>query len=75
MVSIMEKVKDLIYDDYGPSKQILEWVLVRLQGFSKLFDNVYQRCMDAASYLVWRFQSGHVWSVALIGTAVVSRIW
>ncbi|XP_075227818.1 uncharacterized protein LOC142328160 [Lycorma delicatula] len=75
MVSIMEKALEKVYDDYGPSKQMLEWVLVRLQGFTKLFDNIYHRCIEAATYLKWRFQNGHVWSVALIGTAVVSRIW
>ncbi|XP_039285081.1 uncharacterized protein LOC111062959 isoform X2 [Nilaparvata lugens] len=75
IVTIFETVERQICDEFGPTRQLLEWLLVRLQGFAKLFDFIQLRCEETVSYLRWRFESGHVWIHALIATGILSRIW
>ncbi|PNF17720.1 hypothetical protein B7P43_G07383 [Cryptotermes secundus] len=59
----------------APSRQMLEWVLVRIQGFARLFCQLMQLCQDAAFYMKCRLHLGHMWDVALISLGIVSRIW
>ncbi|XP_021933480.1 uncharacterized protein LOC110836528 [Zootermopsis nevadensis] len=59
----------------APSRQMLEWVLVRTQGFARLFCQVMQTCRDAAIYMKCRLRLGHMWDIALISLGIVSRIW
>lgn len=58
-----------------PSKQTLEYILVRIQGFAKLMCRIESMSMMAASILQSRFYIGQAWAVAMIAYAVVSRIW
>ncbi|KAL6418902.1 hypothetical protein ACFW04_001497 [Cataglyphis niger] len=58
-----------------PSKQMLEYVLVRTQGFAKLMSKIEITARCAAHFLKERIQLGHAWSIALIAYATVSRIW
>lgn len=58
-----------------PSKQMVEYVLVRTQGFAKLLIRVEEVSKHSAHFLKSRITMGHAWSVALIAYAVVSRIW
>ncbi|XP_069704122.1 uncharacterized protein [Periplaneta americana] len=57
-----------------PSRQLLEWVLLRIQGFAKLFCQVMKSCEQAGYYMTCRLYLGHVWDVALISLAIVGRI-
>ncbi|XP_012217578.1 nucleolus and neural progenitor protein [Linepithema humile] len=58
-----------------PSKQMLEYVLVRMQGFAKLMIRVDKIAKDAAHFLKARIQLGHAWTISLMAYATVSRIW
>lgn len=58
-----------------PSKQMLEYVLVRTQGFAKLMVRVDKVAKDAAYFLKARIELGHAWSISLVAYATVSRIW
>lgn len=58
-----------------PSKQMVEYVLVKTQGFSKLMLRVEEVSKYAAHFLKCRIGLGHAWSMAVIAYAVVSRIW
>ena len=58
-----------------PSKQTLEYILVRTQGFSKLMCRIESVTKNSTSFLNSRLIMGHSWSVAIIAYAVISRIW
>lgn len=58
-----------------PSKQMVEYVLVRTQGFAKLMTKVENIARHSAHFLKARINLGHAWSIALIAYATVSRIW
>nr|CAD7602933.1 unnamed protein product [Timema genevievae] len=60
---------------YLPSRQMLEFVLVRIQSFARLFCHVVRCCEQAALYLKMKLGRGHMWVVALLFFAQVSRIW
>lgn len=70
--SIIE-VEDGVY--ILPSKQMLEYILVRTQGFAKLMTKVESIAKYAAHFLKARINLGHAWSIAIIAYATVSRIW
>lgn len=58
-----------------PSRQLLEYALVRTQGFAKLMERLEQVARHSAHFLKMRIKLGHAWGVSLIAYAVVSRIW
>ncbi|XP_077259860.1 uncharacterized protein LOC143896137 [Temnothorax americanus] len=58
-----------------PSRQILEYVLVRTQGFGKLMARMEEISRHASHFLRARIKLGHAWSVALVAYATTSRIW
>lgn len=58
-----------------PSRQSLEYVLVRTQGFGKLFTRMEEISKYTSYFLRARIKLGHAWSVALIAYATTSRIW
>ncbi|KAK2575722.1 hypothetical protein KPH14_012111 [Odynerus spinipes] len=58
-----------------PSKQMLEYVLVRTQGFAKLLARVEEVAKCAGTFLRTRIVLGHAWTVTLVAYAVISRIW
>ncbi|XP_076655909.1 nucleolus and neural progenitor protein [Halictus rubicundus] len=58
-----------------PTKQMVEYVLVRTQGFAKLMVRVEEVAKHAAHFLRSRIMLGHAWSIATIAYSVVSRIW
>ncbi|XP_011866262.1 PREDICTED: uncharacterized protein LOC105561140 isoform X2 [Vollenhovia emeryi] len=58
-----------------PSRQGLEYVLVRTQGFAKLMSRIEQVAWRASHFLKARIELGHAWSVALVAYATTSRIW
>lgn len=58
-----------------PSRQLLEYVLVRTQGFAKLMERIEQVARYSGHFLKTRIGLGHAWSITLIAYANVSRIW
>ncbi|XP_076765962.1 uncharacterized protein LOC143432884 [Xylocopa sonorina] len=58
-----------------PSRQMVEYVLIKTQGFAKLMLRVEEVSKYAAHFLKCRINLGHAWSIAIIAYAVVSRIW
>lgn len=58
-----------------PSRQSLEYVLVRTQGFGKLLTRIEEISKYVSHFLKARIKLGHAWSVALIAYATTSRIW
>lgn len=58
-----------------PTKQMVEYVLVRTQGFAKLMARIEETSKHAAHFLKCRMSIGHAWGVATIAYSIVSRIW
>ncbi|XP_017755890.1 PREDICTED: uncharacterized protein LOC108547746 [Eufriesea mexicana] len=58
-----------------PSKQMIEYVLVKTQGFAKLMLRIEEVSKYSAHFLKCRIGLGHAWCIAVIAYAVVSRIW
>ncbi|KAL7296405.1 hypothetical protein TKK_0010417 [Trichogramma kaykai] len=68
-----EKLND--HDVSLPSRQNLEYILIRLQGLAKLMGRVESTATTAAIFLKSRLELGQSWNVAVISYAVISRIW
>ncbi|EFN83476.1 uncharacterized protein LOC105184131 [Harpegnathos saltator] len=58
-----------------PSRQLLEYVLVRTQGFAKLMERIEQVARYCAHFLKTRIGLGHAWSISLVAYSNISRIW
>ncbi|KAF7988020.1 hypothetical protein HCN44_007514 [Aphidius gifuensis] len=58
-----------------PSKQMLDYVLVKIQGFAKLMCKIKSTCMDAAKFFKSKINIGHAWTTSLIAYSVISRLW
>ncbi|KYM99992.1 PREDICTED: protein nepro homolog isoform X2 [Cyphomyrmex costatus] len=69
----LTQLKDQIYS--LPSRQNLEYVLVRTQGFGKLMTRIEVMSRIASHHFIARLRLGHAWSVALVALATVCRIW
>ncbi|KAG5868105.1 hypothetical protein JTB14_034635 [Gonioctena quinquepunctata] len=60
---------------YLPTKNLLDYVLVRLQGLVKLMERVVETCKISAFLLDVRMKLGHFWKNAVICFALVSRVY
>lgn len=58
-----------------PSKQMLEYVLVRTQGYVQLMARIEEVAKCAGYHLRERIKLGHAWSISLFAFAIVSRLW
>lgn len=58
-----------------PSKQMVEYVLVRTQGFANLMAKIGNIARYAAHFFKERMSLGHAWNIAIIAYANVCRIW
>lgn len=58
-----------------PSRQRLEYVLVRTQGFGKLMTRIEEISRYTSHFLRARIRLGHAWSIALVAFGTTSRIW
>ncbi|KAG7213883.1 hypothetical protein KM043_003090 [Ampulex compressa] len=58
-----------------PSKQMLQYILVRTQGFAKLMACVEEVARCTAHFFKTRITTGHAWTISIIAYAVVGRIW
>lgn len=60
---------------YCPTRQMLEYVLLRTQGFAALSCRIIHTCMEAASLFRDRMRLGHHWPYSLLCLGALSRIW
>ena len=58
-----------------PTKQMVEYTLVRTQSFAKLMCRIESVSQEAAHFLKSRVNIGQAWEVSLIALSVISRIW
>ncbi|XP_012271139.1 uncharacterized protein LOC105694767 [Orussus abietinus] len=74
-----KRLKDNIANDHDivilPTRQMLEYVLVRTQGCAKLMCRIEDVTMNAAKFLKARISLGQAWAVSVIAYSVISRIW
>lgn len=59
---------------YLPTKNILNYVLVRLQGLAKLMCRLVETTQIALEHFKERIRLGHFWYLALIGSGIASRL-
>lgn len=58
-----------------PSRQMIEYVLVRTQGFAKLMVRLEEVARCSGYFFKTRMSSGHAWSISVVAYSVISRIW
>lgn len=58
-----------------PSRQMLQYVLVRTQGFGKLMIRIEHVAKQAGKYFRSRIILGQAWNMSLVAYAVIARIW
>ncbi|XP_072402939.1 nucleolus and neural progenitor protein [Diabrotica undecimpunctata] len=58
-----------------PSRNLLDYILIRVQGATKLLEKMVDFCKEAADLLLVRIKTGQFWKVALIVYSIVSRIY
>lgn len=62
-------------DMYLPTRQMLEYLLVRLQGYSQLSSRVVESAQTTAEFMRGRLVLGHLWVTAAVNLSLASRIW
>ncbi|KYQ59898.1 hypothetical protein ALC60_01056 [Trachymyrmex zeteki] len=58
-----------------PSRQNLEYVLARTQGFGKLMTRIESMSRISSHHFMSRMRLGQLWHVALVALATICRIW
>ncbi|XP_057659812.1 uncharacterized protein LOC130896052 [Diorhabda carinulata] len=59
---------------YIPSKNLLDYILIRLLSMKKLLEKISVNCVQAAHLYSFRIKSGQFWKVAFCVYSLVSRI-
>lgn len=62
-------------DMYMPTRQMLEYLLVRLQGYSQLASRVCESAQTTVEFMRGRLILGHLWVTAAVNLSLASRIW
>lgn len=78
-INVLTSFRDLIpekyeLDTYLPTRSLLDYILIRSQGLSKLMVRTAESCQISAYYLQNKILIGHFWKVAFIAFSLVSRI-
>ena len=60
---------------YLPTRQMLEFLLVRLYGGANLLWKLIVYCQNAGELCVQRIKLGHFWNIGLNNLSCVSRLW
>lgn len=60
---------------YLPTKNILDYILLRTQGVAKLMCRVVHCARAAAVHMEGKMSTGQSWRVAFLCFAIVSRVW
>ncbi|XP_011303906.1 uncharacterized protein [Fopius arisanus] len=58
-----------------PSRQMLDYVLIKTESFAKLMHRIESVARLAAHFLTNRIHLGQAWTVSVIALSVISRIW
>lgn len=59
---------------YYPTKQMLEFLMVRIQSFSKLMLRIFDNGVEVIRIMICRMKLGQLWNYALLLLAISSRI-
>ncbi|KAJ8924813.1 hypothetical protein NQ315_000967 [Exocentrus adspersus] len=62
-------------ETYLPDKNLLDYILVRLQGLAKLLERMVETCKITAGLFDGRISLGHFWKQGLLAFSLVSRIY
>lgn len=74
--NLAELIPENSYDElYLPARNLVNYILVRIQGASKLMEYIIETCVDIASMLIMRIQTGHFWKIGFILFSIVSRVY
>ncbi|XP_022915920.1 uncharacterized protein [Onthophagus taurus] len=60
---------------YLPTNNMLDYLIVRLQGLTALMNYVSESAKTAADLMEQRMSIGHFWKMAFYSYALLSRIW
>ncbi|CAG9817363.1 unnamed protein product [Phaedon cochleariae] len=63
------------HETYLPTKNLLDYILLRFQGLVKLLDRIVETCKIAGFLLDARMKVGHFWKVAFISFSLISRVY
>ncbi|XP_023012322.1 uncharacterized protein [Leptinotarsa decemlineata] len=76
VTTFMELIPPRYKDEtYLPTKNMLDYLLVRFQGLTKLMERIVETCKISAFLLSMRMKTGHFWRVGFISFALVSRVY
>lgn len=74
--TLMDLIPENYIDElYLPTKNVIDYIMVRLQGVVKLFEYVMKTSVDIAYMLNIRIQTGHFWRIGFILFSIISRIY
>lgn len=73
--SAFSLIKLNLVDTFVPSKQLLQWLLVKLQSYGKLLHRANECCFYSATMLNHRLRTGHNWVEIMTALSMISRIW
>lgn len=60
---------------YCPTRQMLEYILLRSQGLAALLCRIVHICLDVAHNFKSRMSCGQHWPTALICLSIIGRVW
>lgn len=60
---------------YLPTRDMLDYILVRLQGLSKLLVRIVETSKIAADLLQQKLHTGNFWMITLLSFSMVSRVY
>ena len=72
LIDVLERSQEKLY---LPSRQTLEFYLVRTHGSFNLLVKLIKLCHNAGDLCFKRLHLGHFWNVALNHLGTISRIW
>ncbi|XP_076253557.1 uncharacterized protein LOC143191979 isoform X1 [Rhynchophorus ferrugineus] len=61
-------------DTYLPTKNMVSYILVRIQGLVKLLERIYETCKIGALQINQKISTGHFWKLSFLMFSVISRI-
>lgn len=78
LLNNLKTFSDVVSDvmkGYYPTRQMLEFILIRLQTFSKLMNRIEICAKKSATLYLERIRRGDAWWLSFMPYSVLSRIW
>lgn len=66
---------NLSHGKFAPSKQVCQWLLIKLLSYGLLLNRTIECCKYSCSMLNHRLRTGHSWTEIIAAMAMISRIW